>query len=84
MHKRHGAEREGGNGMKLEQNGTDQNTHTERFTSERNRTRGREGGREGKFFSIITCTNGTERNVMESQKRTERSDREGEIEKEMK
>jgi hypothetical protein len=73
-----------------ERNGTgrskwnDQNTHTERFTSERNRTRGRDGGREGKFFSIITCTNGTERNVMESQKRTERSDREGEIEKEMK
>ena len=32
MHKRHGAEREGGNGMKLEQNGTDQNTHMERFT----------------------------------------------------
>ena len=29
MHKRHGAEREGGNGMKLEQNGTDQNTHGE-------------------------------------------------------
>jgi len=25
---RSGTEREGGNGMKLEQNGTDQNTHT--------------------------------------------------------
>ena len=29
---RSGTEREGGNGMKLEQNGTDQNTHMERFT----------------------------------------------------
>jgi len=61
-------------------------THTRRDSSLNGTERegGREGGREGKFFSIITCTNGTERNVMESQKRTERSDREGEIEKEMK
>jgi hypothetical protein len=55
-------------------------THTRRDSP----LNGTEREREGKFFSIITCTNGTERNVMESQKRTERSDREGEIEKEMK
>ena len=84
MHKRHGAERNGKEEM--EWNGTEWNrsehTHGEiHLWTEQN---AREGGREGKFFSIITCTNGTERNVMESQKRTERSDREGEIEKEMK
>ena len=53
---RSGTEREGGNGMKLEQNGTDQNTHTERFTSERNRTRGREGGRESFSLSLHALT----------------------------
>jgi hypothetical protein len=49
----------------MEQNGTDQNTHMERFTA-------REGGREGKFFSIITCTNGTERNGKPKKNGTER------------
>jgi len=58
-------------------------THTRRDSplNGTEREGGTEGGRES--FSLLLHAL-TERNVMESQKRTERSDREGEIEKEMK